>query len=339
MVQVKGASKRRAGGALIGLVLGLGLFAAPAFAEEQPQQASSNAGLAAVLRGLEWNAPKKDVLKFFQKQKDDEFKAQSAELRDPVLKEKLRQKKADEFKRISESDVAFKGKNTGFEVSVISGEYTTDNNESLLVVRDEAARRYYFFADDRLWKMVVAYDPSYLQDIGFDAFVEQVTSKYGNPDDSTYSAETETLTSVAWKDDLTELRIEDKSEFFNTFTMVFSDRKTSERMAKVRETFGGGAAKKKETVLASDIADIQQESAFDRKNNDVVDSILGGKTTVDLERGRPEDAKLLRVGDASAADAAADSPEAAKKTKKGKKGATGKGDGKGGKTGTGLIIY
>lgn len=323
--------------ALVGL---LGLCAVLALAnpvmaqEEAPAQ---DGGLASVLRGLEWTAPKKAVLTHFQKIEEEAFREASQEVRDPIAKERMRRKMLDTVKQIEESEIAFKGQRSGYEVSVIAGEFRDNNNESLIVVRDDNAQRYFMFADGRLWKLVIAYNPDYIQDIGFDAFVEQVTRKYGDPEDTKYSQE-EYMTSATWRDEQTELRIEDKSDFFNTFTMVFADRKTAERMSKFQSAFGEGP--KKKDKLASEIMDIQEDSSFGSDNEDVVDSILGSKVVVDLERGRPEDARARRVGDAAVASADADLPsEEAKKRKKAKKG-TGK-KGKATKKGKGdsLIIY
>jgi hypothetical protein len=337
---MKSMSWRRAMIASLGLCGALALVS-PAVAQEEgaAQDAAQEEGLATVLRGLEWRAPKPKVLGHFKKLKEEEFQESSGKVRDPIVKERLRREMATAFEQIEKSDVSFTGQRSGYEVSIIAGEFRANNNESVIVVRDDNAQRYFLFADGNLWKLVIAYNPEYIQGIGFDAFVEQVSRKYGEPEATSFNDD-EVLTSASWKDDATELRIEDKSDFFNTFTMVFADRKTAERMSKFQDAFGSGGGKK-EGVVSQDILEIQKDSSFGN-NEDVVDSILGSKVEVNLERGRPEDARARRVGDDPVASADADLPtEEAKKRKKGDKGKAGKGAK--GKTdkgkGDSLIIY
>jgi hypothetical protein len=100
--------------------------------------------------------------------------------------------------------------------------------------------------------------------------------------------------------------------------MVYADRVVSERLAKIREAFGDKEETKTPRVRAS-ILDIQEESDFGA-DDDVVDSLIGGKTDVDIETGRPEEARINRVGATpSAADADLPTETVKKKRKKKKK--------------------
>jgi hypothetical protein len=276
--------------------------------------------LASVLTGMEWSASKADVLGYFKERKDGEFKASTQKVRDQVVKESLRRRKLGEYQAIEKSFKRLSGERTGYEVSVITGEFSANNGESLLVVREENAQKYYLFSDGKLWKIIVAYNSEYIQGIGFDAFVEAVIRKYGKPDGTEFDADSggEGLLRAVWRDEGTELRLENKSDFFNTFTMVYADRVVSERLAKIREAFGDKEETKTPRVRAS-ILDIQEESDFGA-DDDVVDSLIGGKTDVDIETGRPEEARINRVGATpSAADADLPTETVKKKRKKRKK--------------------
>ncbi len=298
---------------VVALVLGICL---PAAAEDQSE-------LAAALRGLKWNADKSEVVAFYKKAMTDNFREESAKLTDPLLKEDMRRRKLDEFQRVEESFKKLNGERTGYEVSVITGEFSKNNGESLMIARDEYSQKYYLFADDRLWKMVIAYNTEYIQDIGFEAFVEQVSRKYGEPEETQYDEGGGELTRAIWRDDATELRIENKSDFFNTFTMVFAERKTAERMGNVRRAFA--EEKDKEARLSKDVMDIQEDDSF-ATHEDIVDSLVGSRTDVDMESGMREDQDIKRVGfEAQAADANANGAAAEdEKKKKAKKAAAAK---------------
>ncbi len=279
--------------------------------------AQDNSGLDAVLRGLEWNSSSKAVLSHFKKQKQEEFKEISAGERDTLKKETLRKRKMAEFERIEESFKKLSGSGrTGYEVSVIAGEFEKNNGESLLVAQDDYSQKYFLFADDKFWKLIIAYHSDYIQGIGFEAFIEQVSRKYGEPNETEYDREE--LARAVWRDEATELRIENKSEFFGTFTMVFSDLKTAERLKHVRKAYTKNP--RDEASVSNLVDDIQEDDSF-AVNDDIVDSITGDRTEVDLSRGMREDREMKRVGfEEKAADADADLPdEATKKAKKAKR--------------------
>ena len=292
--------------------------------------AQGQGGLDAVLRGIEWDSSKAQVLSRFKQDKDAEFKAEGKKVRDPIMKEKLRHAKASEVEAIEKSYLRLSGDRTGYEVSVISGEFRADNGEALLIANEEKAQKYYLFVDDKLWKLVVAYDSDYIQGIGFEAFIDAVSRKYGEPDQTEFDegSDGSSLARAMWRDENTELRIEDKSDFFNTFTMVFAHRKTSERQAQIKKAFGGDEEKSKERAVRTSILEIQEDDGFG-SDDDIVDAIVGGRVEVNVERGRPEDTKVNRVGSdpvATAADANL-SGEPEKKKKKGKVRAGGKSKG------------
>lgn len=275
----------------------------PASAEEQ--------GLASVLGDLSWGANKKDVLAYFKRVKDDEFREAAKATRDSIVKDKIRRKKRKELKEIGESFVALKGNRTPYDVSVISGEFQKNNGEALLRAHTEVAQKYFFFLDGKLWKMAVVYNRGYLSGIGFESFVDQVTGKYGEPDETEYDIKDESMTRAVWRDEQSVLRIDDKSAFYGTYTMVFANKAAVERVAKLRKAFGETTAT---SDISQDIKDIQEEDGFS-SDQDVVDEIVGVSVEVNLEQGRPEGAELIRVG-SGPTNSDGLGPEAAKKAKK-----------------------
>lgn len=274
------------------LALGVGLSVSAVWVGAA-EEAAAQEGMESVLQGLRWGAKKEEVLRYYKDQKQEEFRAAAKEVRDPIQKEKLRrQKLLDEYKEIEDSWTPLKGPGrTGYEVSVVSGEFQKDSGEALLRVKDERAQKFYFFVNERLWKMAIVYNADYLSGIGFEAFVEQVVRKYGDSDESEYDSDGY-LARAMWRDPKSELRIEDKSSFFGTFVMVFSDLETLQQRRDAGAVYGGGG---EERDRSADLASIKEDDGFAADSN-IVDRLVGQNIEVNLDRGRPESVEIKKVG-------------------------------------------
>jgi hypothetical protein len=217
----------------------------------------------------------------------------------------------DEIKQVEDSYKRLQGDRTGFEVSVIAGEFTPNNGESVLRVRDQVAQRFYFFLDGSLYKLVVAYNPDYVRNIGFEAFVSQAARRYGRPEATDYGTirGEEALVLARWQDGHSELRVENKQEFFATFTMAFSDLSTLQRLQAANRNFGGSDSR--QTDVSSTVQQLTEFSVVDRNAN-IVDSIVGN-VSVNLNEGRPK-TEELRPGMDDGAAAGADSGATASKS-------------------------
>lgn len=255
---------------------------------------SAQEGLEAAIGGLKWGANKEQVLKFFKELKDTEFKEEAKPIRDSILKEKLRKEKLEQYKDIEASFQELRGVGrTGYEVSVVGNEFQKNNGEALMRAKDDRAQKFYFFYNGRLWKMAIVYNTDYLSGIGFEAFIDQVSRKYGESDESEYDADGY-LARAMWRDERTELRIEDKSEFFGTFMMVFSDVTEAQRRRETEAAFED----KKDAKVRPDLADIQEDDGFAADSN-IVDRLVGSNIEVNVDRGRPEEHEIRRVGSKS----------------------------------------
>lgn len=283
-----------------------GLVCLGALLASSSAMAAEGDGLDTVLDGLNWGDSTDKVLAHFKAKLEAKFDERKSATRDPLEKERMRRQMLGDFERIKESHKKFTpGGRTGYEVSVISGEFGRNSGESVIVFRDEFAMKYYLFANGKFWKLVISYHSDYIDGISFDAFVGRVATKYGSPVESDMSR-------AVWNDKRTEMRIEDKSDLFSTFAMVFSHLETAERLAHVRRAFG---AEEKEEGVSSLIEDIQEDDSF-AVNEDIVDSLVGDATEVDLERGMRADREVKRVDFAEkAAEADADAAEPDKKAK------------------------
>lgn len=282
-------------------------------AKVQQQKADS---ISASLGEVKWGSSDREVLDVLKKQMFDGLNKDEQLKKDKLLMQRARKEAMDKFSDIEKSKLELKGTRTGYEVSVIADEFTPDVGESIILVRDKVAQRYYFFMHNRLYKLVVAYDKSYLNGVDFEPFAAQTAQRYGRPISTDYGDVfgEEELTGVTWEDDSSVLSVHNKREFFGTFTMVFSDRKRVQELTSRGVNFGGKGKKvKKEAEISSEVAMLTQDNA-NSANKTVVDSMVGS-VDIDLNEGRPEDEKLRPDEQPSGQAAEDDSKTKTKKAK------------------------
>jgi hypothetical protein len=244
---------------------------------------AASGGLSETLGDIEWGDSREQVLEKLKSRMLDTLDGRQDLKHDRVKMQEARKEMLDRHARIAESYDRLEGKRTGYEVSVIAGEFTKNNGEALLKVNDEMAQRFYFFVDGDLYKRVVAYRQSAIEGVAFPAFVKRVAAKYGRPDEAnnhTIDGE-EKLHTVHWKDDETLLRVEDAREFFGTFKMVFSDRSKVESLRASEGAFGG--SDKTDEEVSARVQDLTKGSAKGTSEEEnVVDSMIGESVEVDL---------------------------------------------------------
>lgn len=245
-------------------------------------QAEDDKALRSVLGEIEWGDSKDTVLDKLRQRMLDKLRKRKELRHDRVRMQRARKRVLDRFKVIKDSYTKLQGEQTGYAVSVIAGEFTKNNNESLLRIKDRVAQRFFFFKDGQFYKMVVAYKQNYLKNIGFEAFISQVARKYGRPEATDYTeiGGEEQMALARWEDDETILRVKNEKEFFGTYVMVFSDREKVEQLKAANEDFGG--SDKDEAEVSSRVKDLAADSGSD-ENRDVVDSMLGESIEVELE--------------------------------------------------------
>lgn len=253
----------------------------------------SGSELAAVLGDVKWGDSKDEVLKKMKSQLMDEARKDEKIKRDPILLQKARKKALERYAEAEKSYKRLEGDNTGYEVSVIADEFSSNNGESFIRVKDKVAQRFYFFVDGAFYKLVVAYNGSYLRGTDFETFVATSARKYGRPTSAEYDdiRGEEQLALVTWEDPETALSVKNKKELFDTYTMAFTDRQTLKRLEASKRRVGGND--KDEAELSSAVQDLMVSSDVDT-NRGVVDDLSGGKTNIDFNEGRPKDDQMRR---------------------------------------------
>lgn len=262
----------------LALVLMLG-FSASAMA-------AGNEALRAPLGEIKWGDSRDQVAEKVKSQMLDKLRQRKDLKNDRVLLQREHTRVVDQANEFKNSYEALDHK-SGYQVSVISEEFTRGSGESLMTFKDRVANRYYFFVDGGLYKMVVAYNQQYLKDVGFETFVVQVARKYGRPQDTDFVDVygEDVLMGATWKGDDTVLNIRNQKEFFGTFTMMFGQRSTVERMQKLRAA--SAVARPAGDDLSQRVQSLTSVSKGDVDAN-IVDSIVGN-SDFDLNKGRPVD--------------------------------------------------
>ncbi len=273
--------------------------------------------LSDVLGDIKWGDSRTEVLKKLKSQGMQELRKDPKLRRDRVLLQRERKRLMDRIGRAEKSYTRLEGERTGYEVSVIADEYSTNNGESFVRVKDDVAQRFYFFLNNKFYKLVVAYNPSYLRTVGFESFVGSSVKKYGRPAVAEYDTirGEDQLAIVQWESPGTTLAVKNKRELFDTYTMSFADRQTLKRLEASGKVFGGND--KADTEVSASVKSLMEDDGYDR-NSDVVDNLVGD-TQVNLNKGRPKDDQVRRyTGDGEKAAAKSDAKKA-KKAKKKKK--------------------
>jgi hypothetical protein len=280
-------------------------------------------GISAILGTLDWGASHADVLAQVRARIDERYNKMLEEVRDPLEIDRALKRKAAEYAGIEKTYLRFSGARTGYESSLISQDFVTDSEESVLRVDDRDAQKYYFFKSDRLWKVVVAYNTSISKSVPFAEFVRQVQQKYDRPaavEHETAPGGAKTIRTATWRDDLTELVTEDRTEFYGSFVMKFLDRQVGVTLEaeRVEKRAQARTAPADDPFVSSSLAEITAGGdTYDEGDDSVVDRLTGVKHDVDLSRGRPDYDMPNRGPIAS--PTYPDEP-AGKKGKKGKKG-------------------
>lgn len=101
---------------------------------------------------VRWGMSKADLLKVLKAQIRAEFEQRIKLERDIMRQDALYQAAKDQYRRISESFVAFDGQKSGWDVSPVGKEFTHGNREVMLVVTQKGSRDLYFFIQNKLWK-------------------------------------------------------------------------------------------------------------------------------------------------------------------------------------------
>jgi hypothetical protein len=249
---------------------------APPPAKKKPPvivTAEHKKALSELFAGFKFGMTKDDVIGVLAKQIDAQLEDKIKATTDIAAQDRFRKDKKSEVAKISQSYTAFEGKKTGWDVSIIDGEFAHNTNESMLENWENKdgknQRRFFFFYDGKLWKMFVQLDVSILpaEKRTFDTLQAYMTAKYGPGDLDT------TMNKLSWHTDAFDVRAVDRLRDYDAIAISIEDGKVAREVASVREQH---APPKQETAsVIKSVVDTDHKDHPDVKsNNDAVDQVI-----------------------------------------------------------------
>ena len=296
----------------------------PAKKPEKPAKAS----VEDILGNLSWGMDHETVMKRLAEKINEDYRAKVKGSLDESYADLMRKAYNERAENMRKSYMPLMKDNVAnLSVSIIGEEFMPDNNESMLTQREEVATKYFFFLNDKLYKIAIVYDSSYLGPVAFDTFCATTEAKYGKPYDEVWTDDGDFMESI-WKDKTTILNVKNKYASYNTFLMVFSEEATSNTLKVQHKQYYDSVNSGPE--VSSDIDLLTVDSSEDIGNS--VDDILGKKTEVDLLAGLSQQDLDVIAGKTNPNETEAQKKAKAKKANKNKK----KNDAK---AQQGLVIY
>jgi hypothetical protein len=251
-------------------------------AEQKKKSAPVNEEALAELMGpYRFGMTKEQVLKKLGDEIRERYKEQIQETADVYQQDKLRVRRDEEIARIRDSYLAFDGKRTGWDVSIIDDQFAHRTGESMMVywenIDGKDQRRFFFFADGKLYKMFIALNSSVLKDQqkSFAYFQHIMEERYGEGDVQyvTDKEGNETPYGLSWRSSKYLVRALDKLDFYGSFCVSVADNAVEKRLAVARAAVK--KPPKKNTVIESVVTkDGQDEKPDLRENEKAVDNLI-----------------------------------------------------------------
>jgi len=219
--------------------------------------------LAEKFGGFKFGMTKDEILKVLQKQIDDRFEEKIKATTDVAAQDKLRKEKKSELARTSGTYVEFNGKKTGWDVSIIDGEFAHGTGESMMERWENDGgknnRRFFFFKDQKLWKMYLSLDVSMIPEEkrNFETFKGVMEGQYGKG-----AIEGGT---ISWRAGEFDARAVDRLKDYGALGLVVEDPKVRNDLVSAREAV---APKKAETPsVIKAVIDTEGKDHPDVKSN------------------------------------------------------------------------
>jgi hypothetical protein len=194
------------------------------------------------MAGFKFGMTKDEILGVLQKQINERYEEKIKATTDVAQQDRYRKEKKAELGRVSQTYVKFDGKSTGWDVSIIEGEFAHNTGEALMERWENEGgknnRRFFFFYNDRLWKMFISLDVSMIPEDkrNFDTFKSVMEGQYGKGAIDGAS--------IAWRAGEFEARAVDKLKDYGALGLALEDAKVRTEVVALRES---KAPPKKET--------------------------------------------------------------------------------------------
>lgn len=104
--------------------------------------------------GLEFGVSRERVLAFLQERIRQRYEAQVRETRDVAVQDRLKRARDAEIAGVGSDFVEFTGQQTGWDISVVRGEFAHGTGESMLHIQEGKDHYYFFFKKDVFYKVI-----------------------------------------------------------------------------------------------------------------------------------------------------------------------------------------
>jgi hypothetical protein len=285
---------RLAACALVG-VFALGSLTADALAGKKKSKAKPKSASTAAFKGdakalgelmgpYKFGMTSKDILGILSKQIGERYKEKIAATTDVYAQDKLRRDRQAELDRIKKSFVEFKGKKTGWDVSIIDDQFAHNTDESMMVHWENSAdtgrgdqRRFFFFHDGRLYKMLIALNSSQLKNEQrtFDYFRGLMEARYGKGSVKT-SKDIDGVdrpVGLDWRSKSHHVAALDKLAFYGSFVLVVADPGQEATLASIRQQ---NAQKKSKNTALQTVLEKDDDKLGLEDNKAGSDAVLKG---------------------------------------------------------------
>ena len=219
--------------------------------------------LAEKLAGFKFGMSKDEVLGVLQKQINDRYEEKIKATTDVSMQDRYRKDKKAELSRIAKTYVAFEGKRTGWDVSIVEKEFAHHTNESMMErwenENGKNQRRFFFFYNQKLWKMYISLDVSMIPEDkrNFETFKGVMESQYGKGqvDGGT----------IAWRAGEFDVRAVDRLKDYGALGLVLEDPSVRGEIIALRES--KAPAKKQTSAIIKAVIDTDGSDHPDVKSN------------------------------------------------------------------------
>ena len=253
----------------------------PAEVQAKKPETPAKPSVEDILGNLTWGMDHETVIKRLTEKINEDYRAKVKGTLDESYADLMRKTYTERADNMRKSYIPLMKDNVAsLSVSIIGEEFMPDNNESMLTQREEIATKYFFFINDKLYKIAIVYDSSYLGPVAFDSFCATTEAKYGKPYDEIWTDDGDFMESI-WKDKSTILSVKNKYASYNTFLMVFAEEATNTPLVAQHKQYYKSVNSGPE--ISADIDLLTADDGEDIGSS--VDDILGKKTEVDLLAG------------------------------------------------------
>ena len=253
-----------------------------------PVPTASEKAVSELLGPWQWGMSEDDVLAALQKQLLERHAPELAKMSDVYAQTQLRKQLKGDVENVRKSLTKFEGQKTGWDVSIIEGEFLHADGQAMMLYREEdpatgrQQQRFFFFREGKLWKQFIAFNMEPYKGKTFNDFREAMEARYGKgaPIVKRGLDKQDHTVAVAWRSGGTYLRAVDLTQFYANFCVAFSDDAVEKQVAVVRTERAP-----KTPIVRAVVTDGKGGDKVLDPNADVIDRIVGDKPTT----GAPTD--------------------------------------------------